>query len=82
MPDGIASFDRNGPTYYVIENEGDLREDNGDRKTVGGAGTTNRTGDFGTTVFQLAPVPEPCTWALMGLGRAALGGVARRQRRG
>ena len=40
------------------------------------------SGDFGTTVFQLAPVPVPGTWNLMGLGLAALGGVARRQRRG
>ncbi len=35
MPDGMATFQRNGTTYVVMANEGDLREDDGDRLTAG-----------------------------------------------
>jgi DNA-binding beta-propeller fold protein YncE len=35
---------------------------------------------FGTSLFQLAPVPEPGTWALMALGLAGVAGAARRRR--
>jgi YVTN family beta-propeller protein len=35
---------------------------------------------FGTSLFQLAPVPEPGTWALMALGLAGVAGIARRRR--
>lgn len=35
MPDGMASYQRNGVTYVVMANEGDLREDDGDRLTAG-----------------------------------------------
>jgi hypothetical protein len=31
QPDGIASFEKNGQTYLVMANEGDFREDDGDR---------------------------------------------------
>jgi hypothetical protein len=31
MPDGIESFDANGQTYMIMANEGDFREDDGDR---------------------------------------------------
>jgi len=34
-PDGVASFDRNGVTYVVMGNEGDYREDDGDRSAAG-----------------------------------------------
>ncbi len=41
MPDGIAAYEAGGATYLVTANEGDFREDNGDRSngsTVGGTG--------------------------------------------
>ncbi|MFY7865990.1 choice-of-anchor I family protein [Roseateles sp.] len=64
-PEGLTTFEMDGFHYLAVASEGS-----------GGSSS-----DFGTTVFQLAPVPEPGTWALMGLGLAALAGVARRQRR-
>jgi DNA-binding beta-propeller fold protein YncE len=41
QPDGIASFHRNGKTYFVTANEGDFQEDNPDRlngSVFGGTG--------------------------------------------
>ncbi len=38
MPDGIAVYERRGKTYLVIANEGDFREDDGDRSAAGSAG--------------------------------------------
>ena len=41
MPDGIATYEAGGATYLVTANEGDFREDDGDRSnasTVGGSG--------------------------------------------
>ena len=41
MPDGIAAYEANGATYLVTANEGDYREDDGDRanaSTVGASG--------------------------------------------
>jgi hypothetical protein len=35
MPDGMAAFDKNGVTYVVMANEGDFREDDGDRSSAG-----------------------------------------------
>jgi len=35
---------------------------------------------YGTSLFQLAPVPEPGTWALMALGLAGVAGLAKRRR--
>jgi DNA-binding beta-propeller fold protein YncE len=37
MPDSVAAYDWRGTTYLVLANEGDLREDNGDRATAGSA---------------------------------------------
>ncbi len=34
MPDGMATFERNGQTYIVMANEGDFREDDGDRSAA------------------------------------------------
>ena len=41
MPDGIAAYESNGSTFLVTANEGDFREEDGDRSnasTVGGTG--------------------------------------------
>lgn len=38
MPDGMATYERNGQTYIVMANEGDFREDDADRSTAGGLG--------------------------------------------
>lgn len=37
MPDGIATYEVNGATYLVMANEGDFREDDGDRSVAGAA---------------------------------------------
>lgn len=42
MPDAIASYTVGGSTYLVMANEGDFREDNADRTTVGGSGVESR----------------------------------------
>ena len=34
MPDGIAAYEANGSTYLVMANEGDFREDDGDRSAA------------------------------------------------
>jgi hypothetical protein len=38
MPDAIASYKRHGKTYLVMANEGDFREDDGDRSAASGLG--------------------------------------------
>lgn len=40
MPDGIAAYESNGNTFLVMANEGDFREDDGDRSTAGSLGAT------------------------------------------
>ena len=40
MPDGIASYDVAGSTYLVMANEGDFREDDGDRSAASTLGAT------------------------------------------
>lgn len=42
MPDAIAAYSVGGRTYTVMANEGDFREDNADRTTVGGSGVESR----------------------------------------
>ncbi len=42
MPDAIATYTVAGRTYTVMANEGDFREDNADRTTVGGSGIESR----------------------------------------
>lgn len=42
MPDAIATYTVAGRTYTVMANEGDFREDNADRTTVGGSGVESR----------------------------------------
>lgn len=36
MPDSIAAYERRGKTYLVMANEGDFREDDGDRSAASG----------------------------------------------
>ncbi len=38
MPDGMATYERNGQTFIVMANEGDFREDDADRSTAGSLG--------------------------------------------
>lgn len=40
MPDGIATYSVNGQTYLVMANEGDFREDDGDRSAASSLGAT------------------------------------------
>jgi hypothetical protein len=40
MPDAIASYQAQGQTYLVMANEGDFREDDGDRSAASGLGAT------------------------------------------
>jgi DNA-binding beta-propeller fold protein YncE len=40
MPDGIAVFEQQGQTYFVTANEGDFREDDGDRSAASSFGGT------------------------------------------
>lgn len=40
MPDGIATYDVKGNTYLVMANEGDFREDDGDRSNASSLGAT------------------------------------------
>lgn len=38
QPDAMATFERGGQTFVVMANEGDFREDDGDRSSAGSAG--------------------------------------------
>lgn len=38
MPDGVAAYQAAGQTFLVLANEGDFREDDGDRSTAGSLG--------------------------------------------
>jgi DNA-binding beta-propeller fold protein YncE len=40
MPDGIAAYEWRGETYLVMANEGDFREDDGDRSNASSLGAT------------------------------------------
>jgi DNA-binding beta-propeller fold protein YncE len=44
MPDGVAAYESGGKTYLVMANEGDFREDDGDRSTA--SNTYGATGDL------------------------------------
>ncbi|HEY0562385.1 MAG TPA: choice-of-anchor I family protein [Methylophilus sp.] len=41
MPDGIAAYEAGGNTYLVLANEGDFREDDGDRSAASSVGAVN-----------------------------------------
>ncbi len=40
MPDAVATYQAGGRTFVVMANEGDFREDNGDRSAASGLGAT------------------------------------------
>ncbi len=42
QPDGIATYDVSGKTFVVLANEGDTREDEADKKRLGGATDASR----------------------------------------
>jgi len=42
MPDAIATYTVGGRNYVVLANEGDFREDNADRTTIGGTSVQSR----------------------------------------
>lgn len=66
-PEGVLVFEDNGKIFLAVANE--ATED------IPSAAGSNRT-----MLFQITPVPEPSTYALMGLGLAGLGWAARRKR--
>ncbi len=41
MPDGMATYERNGQTFIVMANEGDFREDDADRSAASSVGATS-----------------------------------------
>ncbi|MEF8756361.1 MAG: choice-of-anchor I family protein [Accumulibacter sp.] len=43
QPDALATFERGGQTFVVMANEGDFREDDGDRSRAGSAGLNAAT---------------------------------------
>lgn len=51
------------------------------RVSFGGSAPANGAAVTGNLTFQLVPVPEPATWALMLLGFAGIGVAMRRRRR-
>lgn len=64
-PEGLVSFVQDGMYYLAISNEG--------------LGNSTATG-MSTALYNLAPVPEPETWAMLLAGLGILGVRARRQK--
>ena len=66
-PEGLTVFEHDGKVFLAVANEAvdDIPSINGSNRTA---------------LYQLAPVPEPSTYALMGAGLAGLAWVARRRR--
>lgn len=66
-PEGLLAFEANGKIFLAVANEA--------LDDIPTAAGSNRT-----VLYEITPVPEPSTYALMGLGLAGLGWVARRKR--
>lgn len=64
-PEGLVSFAQDGRFFLAISNEG-----------LGGSTATGMS----TALYNLAPVPEPETWAMLLAGLGILGLRARRQK--
>ncbi|MBX9632120.1 MAG: choice-of-anchor I family protein [Burkholderiales bacterium] len=66
-PEGLLAFAAAGKIYLAVANEAvdEIPSANGSNRTV---------------LYEITPVPEPSTYALMGLGLAGLAWVARRKR--
>jgi hypothetical protein len=66
-PEGLLAFEANGKIFLAVANEA--------LDDIPTAAGSNRT-----VLYEITPVPEPSTYALMGLGLAGLGWAARRKR--